>query len=346
VADEGAQGYTLEPADSADLSLEALARIQALDAEPLAQAFRDKWLDGVTFTSEEEAIAWMQSVAGPTRPNELVFRIRLSAQESRAEMERWIGKSPGDQGTMQREWAERTLDEHRGALISDYKLAPVKPTIEYREVDSPRGYEHAFWAEPGTALADLAELMALLENKYRWDARQAIRYVLGGGEPVIPLLAVSTRSELRLGAALDRGCHASSPYLSEIILRCRPQATKKQVAEAYDEARRTLLTDALIEPGERNRATTSERTRDLAVLAFRIHRGDFTDWHDAFTTYRAQTPQDAREYVSTTSGKPRMGTFRRDTRNAYRRVTGHELIFRPGLKKSPQDSAPKGGDKA
>jgi len=224
-------------------------------------------------------------------------------------------------------------------LVSRYILAPVPETIRFVEVDPAQRDEHQFWADEGTALADLAATVAQLVKTYRWDEQPALRFVMGGANQiVIPAMRVQVRSELRIGATRDR-TPAASPYLSEIVLRCRPQVTKKQVADAYDQARRSLLLESGIEPGERNRATTSARTRDLAILAFRIHLGTFASWRAAFDGYALESPGDASQYQPKYGGPVRIGTFRRDVRNAYERVTGWELVWRPNLREPGSDSS-------
>lgn len=321
-----------------DLALEALATIQALDADSVAQAFRDKWLDGAKFSDEAAAITWMRSVAGPARPGQVVFRVPISNSEARKRGEAEIGKSGDELSAVRQPWARKLLREKEAALVSRYWIEVLPETIRYQEVDNPRAYVHQFWAEPGTALADLAATVAVLAKTYRWDSRDALRFVLGGVKPVIPVMRVQVRQETRLGRAKDR-TPAASPYLSEIVLRCRPQVTKKQVADAYDQARRSLLLETGIEPGERNRATTSERTRDLAVLAFRIHLGTFASWRAAFDAYALESPGDASEYQPKYGGPVRIGTFRRDVRNAYERVTGWELVWRPDLREPGSGSS-------
>jgi hypothetical protein len=315
-----------------DLALEALATIQALDAEPVAQAFRDKWLDGAKFSDEAAAVAWMQSVAGAPFPLEVVFRIPVSNDEARQRAQAEIGKSNEERAALRESWARDLLREHEAALVSRYMLTPVPETIRFAEAESAGGEVHQFWADERTALADLATTVQGLVKTYRWDEQQAMRFVLGAANQIaIPAMRVQVRSELRIGATRDR-TPAASPYLSEIVLRCRPQVTKKQVADAYDQARRSLLLESGIEPGERNRATTSERTRDLAVLAFRIHLDTFASWRAAFDAYALESPGDASEYQPKYGGPVRIGTFRRDVRNAYERVTGWELVWRPDLR--------------
>ena len=322
-----------------DLALEALATIQALDAEPVAQAFRDRWLAGAKFADEAGAIAWMQSVAGAPLPLEVVFRIPVSNDEARQSAQAEIGKSGDERTALRESWARDLLRDHADVLVSSYVLAPVPETIRFVEVDSADGQAHQFWADEGTALADLAASVEQLVKTYRWDEQQAMRFVLGAENQIaIPACSVQVRRERRRGAVRDR-TPAASPYLSEIVLRCRPQVTKKQVADAYDQARRSLLLESGIEPGERNRGTTSARTRDLAILAFRIHLGTFASWRAAFDGYALESPSDASEYQPKYGGPVRIGTFRRDVRNAYERVTGWELVWRPDLREPGSGSS-------
>jgi hypothetical protein len=236
-----------------DVALEALAAIQALDAEPVAVAFRDQWLAGrELFGSIGHAVQWKQGAS--------------------------------------------------------------------RE-----------------ALDSLAKSVEHLTTRYHWSPESAEAFILRGETPDLPLVTTGVRR----AAPSDPGNPAMSVFTDEIVLRCRPQATMKEVAHAYEQLRRVCVRSAGIEPGIRNRPTTSERTRDLAVLGYRIWRGDFEDWHDAFRAYEAEHPDDATEYRVKSTDKVWIKTFRRDTRAAYERVTGCYLDWRPGL---IADTTTEGGD--
>ena len=226
-----------------DLALEALARMQAMDAEPLAQRFRDKWLDGQRITSYGEQVDWLESREGEA------------------------------------------------------------------------------------AIGDLEALVEDLAVRYAWERADAKVFILRGEAPTLPLWRVSA---LRREPS-DKTNPATSTWTNEIVLRVRPQATKRQVGEAYEALRRVMLIDNGMEPGERNRSTSAPRTRDLAVLGYRIWRGDFPTWRAAFEAYRDEHPGDASLYVSPSTGRPQLKTFTRDTKNAYQRVTGLDLIPKAGM---------------
>ena len=131
-----------------------------------------------------------------------------------------------------------------------------------------------------------------------------------GEAPQLPLFtAAVVRAEPG-----DSDNPAASTYTNEIVLRCRPQATKKEVAEAYDRLRRTILQASGIEAGERNRLTSSPRTRTCRSR-LPDPREDFETWLEAFAAYEAEHPEDAAEYRVKSSGKVWRKSFRRDTRN-------------------------------
>lgn len=223
-----------------DLALEALSQIQALDAEPVAAEFRERWLGGEVLPAGHGG----------------VWRDKADAKALRA-----LGKAAESLRAVFG-WTERQA--------SDYLLCGTPPNLEL------------------------------------------IKVLVGRREPGEP------------------GNPAASLFTNTIILECRPTATKAEVAEAYEQMRRLFLTRAGVEPGERNRKTSAPRTRDLAVLGYRIWRGDFESWQDAYWAYELEHPEDAGEYRSS-SGAVWTKTFRRDVRNAYERVTGLDLVFRPGM---------------
>jgi hypothetical protein len=76
-----------------DLALDALAAIQALDALPVAEDFREEWLAGKVFGDEGSAIEWMKSGAGPyALPLELVFRCDLHRRPPKRGRLAWAAK--------------------------------------------------------------------------------------------------------------------------------------------------------------------------------------------------------------------------------------------------------------
>jgi len=185
------------------------------------------------------------------------------------------------------------------------------------------------WAPTGAAVAALTDQVGHLTERYAWTRDQAKEYLLAGRTPRLALFETAI---LRQPPG-EAGNPAASAFTNRIVLTVRPQATKQEVADAYDQLRRLLLQQEGVEVGERNRATSSPRTRDLAVLGYRIRRGDFESWPDAFAAYELAHPDDAAAYHSRTNGKVRVKTFRRDTYNAYERVTGCQLTWHPGLKR-------------
>lgn len=191
------------------------------------------------------------------------------------------------------------------------------------------------WRGSREAHAALTELADSFAARYAWTHNQADAFILSDIHPVLLPYSVSVERQ----APADRDNPATSAWTNEIVIRVRPQVTKKQVADAYEAQRRVILEAQGVEPGERNRATTVERTRDLAVLGYRVWRGDFSKWREAFDTYAVEHPEDADLYVSPRTGRVQVKTFRRDLRNAYARVTGLDLYLRDTSEDEEADDA-------
>lgn len=329
------------PAERTDLALDALAKIRALDAGPIAQEFRDGWLGGRTLLGDQQAFEWLQSVSLP-RPHRVVLTCPLDDLPS------GFYRQSEEQ---REEWATRLLHEKESAFASSARIETEEPTIRFKPrtevADEARRYVaglgHKFWGGADSALAALAAAVVRLVAKYDWDEQAALRFVLMGDEPTIPLLTarISSKGVGYVGPPDP----ALSAHVAEITVRCRPQATMKQVAEAYDVARRKLLADFGHDAGERNRRTTSQRTHDLAILGFRAFMGEFDSWREAFDAYKEENPEDAAQYVlpqrdragaaiPSAEGKVLIGTFRRDTRAAFKRITLVDLDWRPNLRQT------------
>lgn len=186
-------------------------------------------------------------------------------------------------------------------------------------MDAERWIAHVDDATPG-------EIEATLMERYSWTADAARQFLVDHKPPQLSLF--EKVGALRTwGSDLDNRNPATSQIADMIVMHIRPQATKEEVGEAYDHVRRQMYQRAF----KRKRPIGLERTRDLAVLGYRIWRGDFETWRGALATYTAEHPNDAATFAD-------IGEFRRATRKAYNTVTGCTLDFRPGMK------ARKGGE--
>lgn len=215
--------------------------------------------------------------------------------------------------TIQAMDAQAIAIEYREAFLAGGLLANMRAVEGWKEGASAQ------------ALARLASLVEVLVSRYRWPKKAAEAFVLRGQTPRLRLYE---RDVLRtFSDAMPSGNPATSPMTDEIVLRVRPQATKEEVAEAYDEVRRQMY----YKTGKRKRPIGLPRTRDLAVLGYRIWRGDFESWRAAFASYAAENPADASTFCAPGTDTVDMSLFRRTTRTAYKTVTGCTLDFRPGV---------------
>ena len=275
-----------------DLGLEALARIQALDAEKPVSDFRRVWLDGNTLPGRDEALAWMREGLGAA-PEAVAFDLDF-ADPYRVSKEQWSKPSWESKVHRLQGYRWRSIDaEHRAAVHETPSDSPMR------------------------ALGLLVCMMA--ESFGREWAEQGHLFVLTGEIPTLrPVVAVSLRS------TKPRLRTLSGPLSEEIALFMRPQATTADVTVAYQAAQRRLYEVLDLAPRERIKPMQSQRMRDLAVFGARVLREEFPTWQDARAAFLAEYPDEPSYRDGSTQG-----TFRRDVRTAYKRVTGLELDFRP-----------------
>ena len=257
-----------------NLSLVALARIQALEAAPSAEAFRETRLAGGSLDAGE-VVAWLRSELG-ARTDEDCFDV-----------------SAAEDGTYL--WSAGAA-AHEGMGWRPY---------------SPEG----------AATDDLAALAVRWSELYGWTSAQTFAFALGDEVPV--LLAV--KWNVSLSARVGR--EVSGPLSQRIRLECRQHATTDEVAHAYREAQARARAIEGMQPRIRSKPITSQRSVGLAVMGARVLLGEFASWVDARTAYNAAFP-DEPAYTSAAA----QGLFRRDVRDAYRRVTGLTLGWQPDRK--------------
>lgn len=229
------------------IGLNALAMIQALEAGPRAQAFRDKWLDGMVIP--------------------------------RSEVQAWLEEHP---------------------------------------VDSPAGVE----------LCELAE--SLNEDFGPGWRSGAAHFILADVTPELMSVSAKVERYFRSPEHLRGAPVLSPPVRSEIVLRCRPETTDRDLLAAYEAAQTEALAELSIAPRERARPVTSLRTRDLAVFGARVVLEEFACWGEALSAYLREYPEEA---ATTFSGEQteteNEGRFRRDLRRSYKQVTGFDLDWKP-----------------
>jgi hypothetical protein len=182
-------------------------------------------------------------------------------------------------------------------------------------------------------LDDLASTALGWRERYGWTLWSALAFALADVDPVI--LAV----EARLSRSLSTARYGVSGPLSErITLVCRPQATRAEVATAYQEAQRHLLRSVTLAPRERTKPMTSPRRVDLAVVGGRIFLGEFGTWAEAMATYNIERPKEKAYREDQYHGRTQQsakGRFRRDVRDSFRQTTGLDLDFKPDRRGGP-----------
>lgn len=239
---------------SNDLGLRALARIQAMEALPLAKDYRRKWLDGATLPDRAVADEWMREQSGaPAGAHS--FQVRELDRQLQADLQQedaWgcaVTHEDGDDEFME-------------------PLADRRPAM------------HALRALVRTLAHDFGREW-LYEGPY---------YVLCGSVPM--LRPVTPSYDIRPRVEQHRGAFLSEPFATEIILYCRPQATTSDVTHAYQAMQRLTARALSVGPRERIRPVTNERTAELAVFGARIATGEFSTWHAAMIAYSAEHPGD------------------------------------------------------
>jgi hypothetical protein len=170
------------------------------------------------------------------------------------------------------------------------------------------------FVEATSVFGDLTRVCDGLARAYAWSTIEAQQFVLIGRIPELKSVRAEGTYTAMLGTALTPG---RSPWAATIVLTCRPQATKEEVADCYQAARSKMLEGALGERlGARNRALTEPRTRDLAVLGARVWHGEFASLEAVFEAHLEDYPTDI--------NLP-MKTFKRDLKWSFKRVTGYAL---------------------
>lgn len=170
------------------------------------------------------------------------------------------------------------------------------------------------FVEATSLFGELGRVCDQLAHVYAWTTIEVQQFVLIGRTPELKSVRAEGTCTTLLGAALTPG---RSPWAAEIVLTCRPQATKDEVADCYQAARSKMLEGVLGErPGARNRAITQPRTRDLAVLGARVWHGEFSSLEGVFEAHLEKHPAE--------KNLP-MKTFKRDLKWSFKRVTGYPL---------------------
>lgn len=300
-----------------DLGLEALAAIQAMEAEALANEYRVAWLEGQRLKSWSAAVKWIRSMAVAEAPSTLQLKFevpRLPAitsadhsdpQRRRQWLNEWLDANP--------EASPRIL-MHGGPGYAMFDLLSEDGVLIDRQ-----------YIRPGSALESLQGLCDKLSDLYGWSRHQCQMFILLGTIPVLEPIRVQIRTTRQVGSAARL---AAGPNSTEIILTVRPQATQQSVANAYEAGRTEMLTGLFELPaGLRNKPITSTRTRDLAILSGRIVRGDFKTWDEARAAYMGEFPEEEFTYAEN------MGRFRRDCKVAFLKVTGLKLDWQPQKRK-------------
>lgn len=312
-----AEGAQMAKTRTRDLALDALAEIQAMEAAGEVAAFRARWLDGHPLPDWSEAMRWLSESTGSGSPRTLDFRFEVNrisipldivgdAEKARAWWAQWLASN---------------LDR-----LASFPLSPGWRNPLFHLKDELGNAVEALSYGPESGLEGFVIVRTGLVERYHWTERQAERFILLGELPVLRAVHAEYLTSIRMGDGVTPG---SGPYSTEITLRCRPQATQQDVADAYEAVRSCALHNEFgLAVKARIRATTSERSRDLAVLGARIAANGFVSWEAARSVYLESHEKESLIY-GPEKGEDAMGRFRRDTRAAFRQVTGLDLHFRP-----------------
>ena len=173
-----------------------------------------------------------------------------------------------------------------------------------------------------------SQVLAELGRRYRWTRQQAEAFVSRGGAPSCRC----SRRQWSAPSQVIRTTLLRAPTRTRsLYLRCRPQATKKEVAEAYDRLSAPNLQASGIQAGQRNPLMSSPRTRNSAVLGYRNlpPRTSRRCWRPSPRMRPStETPPQVPRQVERQSLES-AHSARRWSR--LRRATGRDLVWRPGL---------------
>lgn len=288
-----------------NLTLEALAEIQALEAEPLAQAFRDKWM-GSKMIGSEEVDAWLsEAIIAPIGASE--FRLLPPGPTStesidddvRAVLPAAVLKKLDGAGWRTWTWTWRNSEGDRKSIKRHSPLGGQFDDLSGLLHEFAQAFGDEWYSAAAFVLAGVTPRLTPVQEETDFDAWfEAVKQLRDGGLGFVS----GTRDQ-------------------RIILKIRSQATLDDVAEAF----RASLDRAAQGPDqfrrlrrERQKPMTSERMRDFAVIGGRMALGQFDSWKDAHEGYLAES-----------GTMITFGQFRRDVVAAYTRVTGLELNAEP-----------------
>lgn len=195
-------------------------------------------------------------------------------------------------------WVEEQAQKDGPATLwrSDHDWYPGGPTVRVVYYTDPDGtWLHEMPVRAGGVLDRLAWLTERLTEEYCWLPEQATAFVLTGEMPTL----YDGRAEYKTGS------------VPEIILHVRPHLSLREVSEFYAAAR-----EKRIGPGRRDPGRIKPHLADLAVFA--AQHNDGRPWRDAMELWNKTHPKRSYEDVR---------WFARDARQAYRRVTGRELVW-------------------
>jgi len=226
-----------------------------------------------------------------------------------------------------------------GTSAEDVEDKPAErsgsPVLEFQERDDAGELAGVHWldARPGTAIGDLRAVVRELERLYLWSQQEAIAFALSNAAPIRETVCGSLTITRRIG--VGGSTPASTLMTQEIVLRCRLQATQKAVAAEYERLRRLAFEREGLEPGDRNRSTSSERTRDFAILGARIVAGCFGSTAEAVRAWLSEHPEDRLVFCDSDGELLPTGRFRLEVKRAYSRITGHDIDFRTVFHPAP-----------
>lgn len=193
---------------------------------------------------------------------------------------------------------------------------------------SPLG-ETGYYPAASDELVALAREAFALHERAGWHPDEAVLFILMDATPELKPVTYTIAIDLAPGSRRFDS-RIATPLSDLITLTVRPQATEREVVDAFKRALEQLYGRAGMARRKRQRPMTSQRARDLAVIGGRIVLGEFDSWKDALEFYEKEHPADPTyQDVTRYSQAELLGRFRRDVRMHYKRVTGSLLEWRP-----------------
>lgn len=273
-----------------NLSLQALVRIQALDAREVVGEYRERWTGGAPL-AKHDATAWMRHELGASNAASFALRFDNPLWPTWRE---W--KASGCK------WA---ACDDLGAEVSTYASAPHSAMHALARLVC--GLGHAFGREwiDGGAMYVLSDVLPVLEAvSYVWVGSRQEGGLRNASGPLSGELVLLLRPQATLADVNDEYRRAQRKVAG-------PRARTRPIGEPR--TRDLAVLGARVALGDFT-------SWPAAMDAYNAEHSDPLGGDDNELDVHYRDPSDP----------VKQGLFRRDVRAAYRRVTGMDVDFRPG----------------